>query len=156
MTVTDSQLAVDSSLTLDEAPLVEPGTPVVIEEAALGLSATGTVVEVAESPGTKGVDGFHKFIEVQTDDAPLSIVGSSVRLTIAVESTGGAVLAIPVNALTLAADGGSRVQVERAEVLEFVTVEPGLSADGYVELATVEGDLRAGDLVVVGVDQPAR
>ena len=49
-----------------------------------------------------------------------------MRLTVPVETTGQGVLAVPLSALTLAADGSSRVQSARGGVLRFVTVEPGL------------------------------
>ncbi len=62
-------------------------------------------------------------------------------------------LAVPVGALSLAADGSTRVQRRNGSVLEFVTVEPGLSADGMVEVTPIDGSLAAGDLVVVGFDQ---
>jgi hypothetical protein len=58
MSVTDNQLAIDSSLTLDAALLVKPGMPVTIDEQALGVKASGIVKRVANTPGTLGVDGY--------------------------------------------------------------------------------------------------
>ncbi|MDX1524610.1 MAG: peptidoglycan-binding protein, partial [Anaerolineae bacterium] len=153
MTVTNNQLVIDSSLRLEEASLVKPGMEVAIDEPDLGLKATGVVGQVAETPGTSGVDGFHIYFEVLVDETPLSLVGTSLRLTIPVETTGGAVTAVPVSALSLAADGTSRVQVDKGGSLEFVTVEPGLSTDGYVEIVPVGGSLEPGQLVVIGFEQ---
>lgn len=150
MTVTNNQLAVDSSLTLDAAPLVKPGMQVAIDEQALGVKATGTVEMVASTPGTRGVDGFHIYFEVRVDSTPVRLEGFSVRLTIPTESTKGAVTAVPVSALSLAADGTSRVQVETNGALDYVVVRPGLSANGYVEVTPVDGKLAPGQLVVVG------
>ena len=65
-------------------------------------------------------------------------------------ATKGAVIAVPVSALSLAADGTSRVQVERGGNLEYVTVQPGLSVGGYVEVTADDGRLTPGQLVVVG------
>lgn len=154
LTVTGNQLAVDASLPLEEAPLVKSGMPVAIDEPSLGLSGTGTVGRVADTPGTNGVDGFHVYVEILVTDAPVSIVGTSVRLTIPIESTGGSVLAVPISALSLAADGSSRVDVQRNGILESVVVEPGLVADGYVAITLKRGSLRPGELVVIGFDQP--
>jgi hypothetical protein len=123
---------------------------VVIDEPDLGIKATGTVSKVADTPGTFGVDGFHIYFEVVVDETPASLVGVSLRLTVPTESTGGAVTAVPVSALSLAADGTSRVQVDKNGSLEFVVVEPGLSADGFVEVTPVDGKLVPGQLVVVG------
>lgn len=113
MSVTDNQLAIDSSLPLDAAPLVRPGMRVAIDEQALGIKASGRVEMVAASPGTRGVDGFHIYFEVRVDDTPIQLQGFSVRLTIPIESTKGAVIAVPVSAVSLAADGTSRVQLEK-------------------------------------------
>jgi hypothetical protein len=155
MAVTSSVVAVDGALRLKEAPLARVGMSVRIDEPDLNISETGVISRVAESPGTNGVDGFHVWFEVLVDGSPASLVGTSVRLILAVESTGGTVLAVPVSAVSLAADGSSRVQLQRNGVLEFVVVNPGLSAEGYVEVTASSGDLKAGDLVVIGFDQSA-
>jgi hypothetical protein len=61
------------------------------------------------------------------------------------------VLVVPVTALSVGADGSSRVQVRRGGGgTEFVTVNPGLAAEGLVEVRPVDGGLEPGDLVVVG------
>jgi hypothetical protein len=150
--VTNNQLAVDSSLPLAEAPLVKPGMAVAIDEPALGLQATGIVSRVADTPGTDGVDGYHVYFEVLVDETPVSLEGVSLRLTIPVESTGGAVTVVPVSALFLAADGTSRVQVENNGKLELIEVKPGLSADGFVEVMPLDGTLTEGQLVLVGYE----
>jgi peptidoglycan hydrolase-like protein with peptidoglycan-binding domain len=150
MTVTDVAVAVDSSLPVEEAPLVTPGMKVRIDEPDLGIEETGVVSHVAETPGTNGLDGFHVYVEVKVDGAPQELVGASLRLTIPIESTEGTVLAVPVTALSLAADGSSRVQKATPNGLEFVEVEPGLSAGGFVEVTPVSGSLVGGDRVVVG------
>jgi multidrug efflux pump subunit AcrA (membrane-fusion protein) len=128
--------------------------PVEIDERALGIKATGVVERVASTPGTRGVDGYHFYFEVRVNGTPTRLEGFSLRLKIPIESTQGAVTAVPISALSLAPDGTSRVQVQRDGVLEYVTVEPGLSAGGFVEVAPVDGTLSAGDLVVVGFENP--
>ena len=150
ITVTNAVVAVDGSLRLEEAVFAEPGMKVLIDEPDLGINATGVVSRVADAPGTNGVDGFHVYFEAIVDGSPASLVGASVRLTVPIESTGGSVLTVPVSAVTLAADGSSRIQRDVNGQLEYVTVEPGLSADGYVAVRPVGGPLEVGDLVVVG------
>jgi peptidoglycan hydrolase-like protein with peptidoglycan-binding domain len=150
--VTNNQIAIDSSLPLDEAPLVKPGMSVLIDEPDLGIEATGVVERVASTPGTDGVDGFHIYFEVLVDETPVALEGFSLRLTIPVESTGGKVTVVPVSALSLAADGTTRLQVEKDGALEVITVEPGLSADGFVAVTPVEGTLTPGQLVVIGFE----
>jgi multidrug efflux pump subunit AcrA (membrane-fusion protein) len=150
--VTDNQLAIDSSLPLDEAPLIRPGMVVAIDEPDLGIETTGVVERVAANPGTDGVDGFHIYFEVLVDETPATLEGFSLRLTIPVESTGGAVTIVPISALSLAADGTTRVQADNNGTLEFVVVEPGLSADGFVEVTPLDGALPPGRLVVIGFE----
>jgi hypothetical protein len=152
MTVTGVVVTIDSSLPLEEAPLVQEGMEVLIDEPDLGIEETGVVSRVADTPGTDGVDGFHVYLEVLVDGAPPTLVGASVRLTIPIESTEGPVLVVPVSALSLAPDGSSRVQRAIDGRLEFVGVDPGLSAGGFAEVTPIDGTLEAGDLVVVGFE----
>lgn len=153
MTVTDAVVAVDGAFRLEEARLAKAGMAVAIDEPSLGIKATGTIRRVADAPGTNGADGFHIYFEVLVDGAPPGLVGASVRMTVPIESSGGKVLAVPLGALTLSADGSSRVQREQSGSLEFVTVEPGLSANGFVAVKPLSGALAAGDMVVIGFDQ---
>ena len=155
LTVTDNQLAIDSSLSLESAPLVKPGMPANIDEQALGLKATGKVQLIASTPGTRaGVDPLHVYLEIKVDPTPVRLEGASVRVTIPIKSTQGAVTAVPNSAVSLAADGTSRVQVKRKDLLEYVVVTPGLSADGFIEVTAVTGKLAPGELVVVGYNNP--
>jgi hypothetical protein len=151
MTVTNSRLVIDSSLSTEDARSVLKDATVAIKASDQNINATGKVTNVAAQPGTNGVDPTKFYVEVTPSDAPASLVGASVILTIAVQSTDGAVLAVPVNALSVAADGTSRVQVQGADrALRYVTVTPGLSAKGFVAITPTSGTLKPGDLVVVG------
>jgi peptidoglycan hydrolase-like protein with peptidoglycan-binding domain len=150
MSVTDNELSVDSQLPIAAAARVRPGMKVAIDEPALGISAAGTVETVASAPGTRGVDGYHFYLGVKVERSPVSLAGFSVRLTIPIETSSGAVTAVPTSAVSLAVDGTSRVQVDRGGVLEYVTVKPGLAAGGYVEVTAPDAQLLPGQLVVVG------
>ncbi len=88
MTVSNSRLAIDSSLTLNDAELVRRGARVTIEEPDLGVRTTGVVSQVADRPGTHKVDPSRVYLEVAPGTAPVQLVGASVTLTIAVQSTG--------------------------------------------------------------------
>jgi hypothetical protein len=151
MTVSNSRLAIDSSLSLNDAKLVRTGAQVTIEEPDLGIKASGVVSAVADRPGTHKVDPGRVYLEVTPKTAPGQLVGASVKLTIAVKSTQQAVLAVPVTALSVGADGESRLQVQLAGGrTEYVTVAPGLAAKGLVEVRPLHGRLSPGDLVIVG------
>ena len=155
MSVTDNQLSIDSRLPIETAPLVRSGMKVMIDEQALGVKATGVVETVASTPGTHGVDGYHFYLGIRVESSPgRSLAGLSVRLTIPIETSKGAVTVVPTSALWLAADGTTRVLVDRGGKLEYVTVQPGLSAGGYVEVTAPDAGLIPGQLVVVGSKMP--
>lgn len=154
MTVTGTGLAIDSALSLSDRRLVEPGDRVRISESSLGIEVEGVVGSIAEQPGTNEVDAQSYYMEVVPDEAPPELQDASVRITIPVESTDGEVLAVPLAALSAAADGTSRVEVAEEgggpDDTRFVTVTAGLSAEGLVEVSPVDGNLDEGDQVVVG------
>ena len=125
-----------------------------MDDPAVGIRATGRVSRLARAPRTDGVDGIHMYFEAVVEEAPSSLEGVSLGLTIPVHTTGDAVLVVPVSALSLSADGTSQVRVERNGILEVLQVEPGLSADGFVAVTPVDGTLEAGQLVVIGFEQP--
>jgi len=155
MSVTDNRIAVDSALPLDSATLVKPGMAVDIDETSLGIKAKGVVAMVDETPGTHGVDGYHIYYAVRVDNPPSSLQGFSLRLTIPIQSTREAVVTVPMSAVSLASDGKSRIQVQKNGKLEYITVLPGLAADGFVEVSPEQGTLVPGELVVVGFENAA-
>jgi peptidoglycan hydrolase-like protein with peptidoglycan-binding domain len=152
LSVTDNQITIDAALPLDAAPLVKPGMTVDIDEQSLGIKTKGVVEFVDKTPGTHGVDGYHIYCAVRVDETPMPLQGFSLRLTIPVRSTKQAVITVPLSAVSFAADGKSRVQVQKGDMFESVVVEPGLAADGYVEVVPVSGRLDSGQLVVIGID----
>jgi len=152
LTVTDNQLSVDSAVPLESAPYLKVGMAAEISEPALGVNAKGTVVRVADGPGTNGVDGYHFYFEVRVDRTSTPLQGYSLRLTIPIQSSKKAVITVPVSAVSLASDGTSRLQVQVDNKLEYVVVKPGLSADGFIEVTPIKGTLKRGQLVVVGYE----
>ena len=85
------------------------------------------------------------------DDAQLDESVTTVQVTFVLRETDGPVLAVPVPALTTTSGGSTYVVVvndrDNRDDDERVEVEPGLSADGMVEIRT--SALREGDLVQV-------
>ncbi|MEA2255809.1 MAG: hypothetical protein QOG35_1854 [Solirubrobacteraceae bacterium] len=151
MDVTSSHLVVDSSLSVSDSKLVRPGDPVTIEDQDLGITQHGAVSEVADTPGTNRVDPSRFSFAVRPSTDAAALLGASVKLTIAVKSTSGAVLAVPASALSIGGDGSSRVQVRRGGRSVIVRVVPGLAAEGLVEIRPAAGErLERGDLVIVG------
>src|SRR5438477_879799 len=151
MTVSNSLLAVDGALSLNDAKLVRKGAAVTIDAPDSDFRAAGTVSALADTPGTQGVEPQRYYFGVTfTQDAPAALVGASVVVTITVSSTEGNVLTVPIAALSVAADGTSRVQVRERGATRTVTVNPGLAAKGMVQVTPTNGTLAAGDLVIAG------
>ncbi|MGC3953867.1 MAG: hypothetical protein QM804_06380 [Propionicimonas sp.] len=84
------------------------------------------------------------------------IQGSNVRVQVPVGATDGEVLSVPFAALTAGPGGEARVEVVEGDpkdpkaTTRLVVVTTGLAAGGYVEVTPTDGELKAGDLVVVG------
>jgi peptidoglycan hydrolase-like protein with peptidoglycan-binding domain len=152
MNVTNSRLAIDSSLSISDHQLVHPGDRVAIDDQDLGIKTAGVVSQRADTPGTNRVDPSRFYISVLPTKGFPSLVGASVKLTISVKSTKGSVLAVPPSALSVGGDGNSRLQIRRNGLTRLVTVVPGLAAEGLVEVrpAGKTEQLSPGDLVVVG------
>lgn len=151
MTVSGTKLAIDSSLVTTEASLTKVDAPVTIESAEYSFTTKGHVSFVADKPGLRGTDGQHIALEIAPDDAPAQLVGASVKITIPTQTTKGESLIVPVGALSVRADGATQLQVEdQPGVTRSVIVTAALSAQGFVAITPVTGNLKVGDRVVVG------
>jgi hypothetical protein len=151
MDVTNSRLSIDSALTIQQAARVHPGDPVTIYADQFNLTTQGTVARVATEPGTNKVAPDQVYMQVTPQIAPVKLVGQNVRLTIAFRRTTAAVLQVPVTAVSLGGDGGTRLQVRRDGRTVFVPVVRGLVSKNLVEVRPLGSwRLDPGDLVVVG------
>ncbi len=157
LTISGANLQVLASVSAADADLVSEGMAASFTVGDTEVAATVTEITTArdgnedEGGGSGGGDRRRLVLEPVeiTEEQRAQIVGSNVRVTIPLESTGGEVLAVPVAALTAGPGGESRVEVDRGEEhTEIVVVETGLTASGYVEIRSDELDV--GDLVVVG------
>lgn len=161
ITVSGSELALRSSVTERDAPRVEVGMEVEIENPETGGTIPGVIALKADRAGTDGVQPDRIYLEITPAELPPEIIGTNVRVTIPVSSTGGEVLAVPAAALSATANGSTILQVEDEDgTLRTVTVQPGLAAGGLVEVTPIDGQLEEGDWVVVGregsTDSPDR
>ena len=112
------------------------------------LSSLGEQVETADNGEARG---FRAVIEA-VDEVPREWTGRNVRVTFTAAATEGEVLVVPVAALSSGGNGVARVEkVGDDGAVTVVEVEPGLSAEGFVEVTPLDGStLQAGDLVIVG------
>ena len=152
MTVSGSELAIRGSVADSDVALVKEGGEAFIEDSLLAEPLRGQIRLVADRPGTNNVAGSRYYIEIVAEGIPDELVGSNVKVVIPVGGTAGEVLAVPAAALSSTADGSAQVEVLLPDgTSRFVRVEPGLSAEGLVEITPLDGEIVEGDLVVIGV-----
>ncbi|MGH9136114.1 MAG: hypothetical protein ACRD0G_03585 [Acidimicrobiales bacterium] len=148
-------LQVETLVPPSDADLVQVGMDVELLDEVSGDTMAATLTSLGEQvesgSGDGGSRGFKAVVET---DEPLPRVwtGRNVRVTFTAAATDSEVLVVPAAALSSGADGEARVQVLADDgTVTNVIVEPGLSAEGFVEIVPVEdGSLHEGDLVIVG------
>ncbi|NOX30893.1 MAG: hypothetical protein GXP35_12725 [Actinobacteria bacterium] len=154
VTLSASTLSIHTAIPVRDTSLVTPGAPVMIHHDSLEIPLEGTVVHIAERPGTNGVAGDATYAEIAVDGIPAALTGLNVRIVIPIESSDGAVLAVPAAALSVTTSGQTRIELLDGTMTRIVNVEVGLAADGLVEI-TPSGDelLEPGMQVVIGRDR---
>lgn len=165
MSVSGATLQVKASASSTDAALLAVGATGTIPLDGTDVPVTVTSIAAADSStsgsgsgssGSEGSSAGRFTVTFQpgdlTPEQVAALQGTNVRVSVPVSSTGGAVLAVPLAALTAGPGGESRVEVmgdDGESVLVEVTT--GLAAGGYVEVTGVGTELHEGDLVVVGV-----
>lgn len=173
MSVSGAKLEVVASAAKADAALLEVGATGTVVAGDLEVPVTVTELRAEDSSGGSGGSGDDQgsggdgggsggsggsgrttVVLSPGDLTPEQVAelqGSNVRVTIPVSSTGGAVLAVPLAALTAGPGGESRVELMGDDdTTVLVEVETGLAAGGYVEVTGVDRELSEGDLVVIG------
>ena len=174
-TLSSTDTRITARVSRADAALVQSDTAVTITVRDAGIETTGTIASIgapasdgssndgstsgdSDNGSSSGSSGRLQVIVVPDDPSVLrDWVGATARVTIAVSSTAGEVLAVPVAAIFVGPDGESQVEVERQAALaddpgstEIVKVKVGLAAQGFAEITSLGGPLAAGDRVVVG------
>lgn len=146
-------LEVHGQVPATDVGLLREGMEVELLDELSGASLTARLAHLATEPTSSGsgVQG-HAVVVEEVDEIPATWSGRNVRVTFTAAATDGEVLVVPLAAVSAGADGQARVHVlgSTGEPVE-VSVEAGLSADGFVEVRPVDPyALDAGDDVVVG------
>ncbi|MGY9081315.1 MAG: hypothetical protein ACKVK3_01770 [Acidimicrobiales bacterium] len=160
MRISGTKVRITTGVSESNRPLLEVGQRVIIDSEQLDIEVQGEITELADRKGTNGVaDTRYYMLVTPIGEYNVSeLVGVNFRLQIPLERSEGEVLAVPLAALSAGADGSSRVEVERADgATELVAIEVGLQDKNrsLVEVIPIDGNLSAGDLVVIGIEQPA-
>ncbi|MER6312616.1 peptidoglycan-binding domain-containing protein [Streptomyces sp. NPDC001581] len=168
LTVSAGDLVVRGLLAQHEKGMVRPGQKVQVLSELSGVTATGTVLSVADAPapppapggGQDGAQGgtaagsAQGYLMIVKPDGMLDVAlaGQDVRVTVEAAASSGPVLSAPVSAISAGADGRTSVTVLSGDgTRRRVEVTPGMSADGFVEVsAAAGGQLAEGEKVLVG------
>jgi len=161
MRISGTKVRITTGVSESNRPLLEVGQRVIIDSEQLDIEVEGEITELADRKGTQGVaDTRYYMLVTPTGDYNVSeMVGVNFRLQIPLERSEGEVLAVPLAALSAGADGSSRVEGERADgSIDLIPVEVGLQDKNrsLVEVIPIDGNLSAGDLVVIGIEQAAQ
>jgi hypothetical protein len=155
MTVSGADLVIVANVDESVREQLVGEMPVLIDVPA-GNQVEGTISDIAAAEGADA-SGYTLTITPPELDAEQveSMSGANLRLTIPITSTGGEVLAVPLAALTAGPGGESRVEVMAEDgTRRLVEVDVGLTAEGYAEVALLEGGesqaLAPGTEIVVG------
>lgn len=152
MTIAGSASDIDAGISSADRRLISEGLAVIIEDDGLGIAATGVISFIADKPGGGELSNDRYALTIKPDEElPPEALNVSFRLSIAVSSSEGEVLVVPLAALSAGADGSSRIELERADgETELVNVSAGLSAGGLVEISPIDATVVPGDRVIVG------
>ncbi|MFI5998176.1 peptidoglycan-binding protein [Streptomyces sp. NPDC051362] len=165
-TVTSSAVVVQAVVPGTDGTLLHKGMQARIETTD-GKHFTGVLAQVGGSTATgdAGKEGAYEGQETDSTDpsAPVPLVisvpstgalksqaGTTVKVTVDLGSSKGAVLVVPVAAVHTTADGNAELRVQRNKKVVDVPVRVGLSAAGQVEVTPDGSNLAEGDQVVVG------
>jgi peptidoglycan hydrolase-like protein with peptidoglycan-binding domain len=149
--VSSATQIVTVELEVADRPLVAKGDEVTVElpdesELAGTIVDVGTVAQATTDEQTGETTGSTVEVTIELSGGVRGLDEAPVDVIVVTDSKEG-VLAVPVTALVALLGGGYGVEVPDGETTRVVAVEPGMYADGYVEV--VEGELAEGDIVVV-------
>lgn len=116
------------------------------QTAQVAVGGKAIAVSVA---GTRPNQSDPALVDVLYDWEQDGRPGGRFVLEIEMQSSGRPVLSVPISALRTNADGSTFVEVRDGDMTRAVTVVAGTPIGGRVE---VDGQLAAGDLVVVGTE----
>lgn len=154
LTLATPELILRASIPAREVSLVTINSEVLIDIPGHSDLVSGRVVKIADRPGTDGVPSGSVAVDIQSAALTGELVGLNLRVTLPIESTSGEVLAVPAAALSTNSRGESYVEVAHDGQTRLVRVEPGLAADGLVEVTPLNGhSIQKDERVVVGRDR---
>lgn len=148
LSLSSEQLHVLLDLPAEVASRLTVGQLVEVDDAVSGVSTWGQIESIEF--GHDVSVGFAS-VRVSLESDVDALAGVSVRVRLTTEASEGLVLVVPAVAVVTTSTGETRVEVVGTDgSVRSAAVEVGVSADGFVEIRSVDGDLMEGDLVSVG------
>ena len=150
--VASTTQVVTVELDATEQSLVAKGDAVTVElpdetQVRGRIAAIGTVAQSSVDEATGEETAATVEVTIALPDGTGTDLDQAPVDVYVVTSSAEGVLAVPVTALVALLGGGYAVEVPDGTTTRLVAVEPGMYADGYVELT--EGEFTEGDTVVV-------
>jgi hypothetical protein len=157
LTLATGKPYVSAVLSQHQAAQARRGMPAQIVAGNPQLTVRGTVTRIGHLPlgGGPRAGGYPVLVRPRRA-LPQRMIGASVRLTLRAPVTSAPVLTVPVNAILATRHGRSAyvVKVTASGRRVRVAIFAGPTADGLVAVQSVRrGQLRPGDLVLIGVSQ---
>jgi hypothetical protein len=168
LVLSGDKISVSAQVSLAEAALLKVGAAVVLSgpDGDIRGEVSSVCAEAGEVDQSGSGDDADGRCEVgislgDLDGVDRSNLLGNFQADIEVGVSDAEALVVPLSAVSADASGKARVQrivgalvkdgPEDAQSTEWVSVESGLSAEGYVEVKSSSPALREGDLVVLGV-----
>jgi HlyD family secretion protein len=159
-TIADPAVVVNATVADDDAKLLKPGLHATITSssgrkyqaavASVGAAGSATPTKSKTDDESNTPVGTAVRLVAGSGVNLAKLAGQSIRVTITVGDTGGAVLTVPISAVFTRADGQAHLTVDDGKGgTRQVPVTTGLSTDGYVEVTPHGASLRKDERVVV-------
>jgi multidrug efflux pump subunit AcrA (membrane-fusion protein) len=147
-------LIVSTSVREGDEELVRPGAKVVLLDETTNQTYPATIIQIADAASVDSSGQVGRAALVAPNEAlPTELAGVNLRVSVTAAASDGAILVVPVAAISAGADGSTRVSILNDGATEPVDVAVVvlLTADGFAGVESeVEGELVTGDLVIVG------
>ncbi|MGB8196903.1 MAG: peptidoglycan-binding domain-containing protein [Acidimicrobiales bacterium] len=134
---------------------IRPGQTATIYSNISNDSVTATVTSVASQPTTSASSGDSTYAVTLKPTSPENarqLVDQNVQVTVKTATSRSKTWIVPVAAITTTANGDSFITVMGKSGREAtIRVSPGLVAGGQESVLPLDGHLREGDEVVVGI-----
>jgi HlyD family secretion protein len=139
-----------ATTTIPVGAVVSIGSSAASGGSASSGSGSGSASSGSAGSGSTGATPFVPLMVRPSKPLAAALNGENVLVTVETGKTEGPVLTVPVAAIVTAASGRSYVTVASGGKQTEVTVTPGISENGYVQVTPAKpGALTASDNVVV-------